>query len=223
MASYQIPQFLDSGDNILGPLNLIQFGYVLGGAFISFLIYTIFSAAIPAFGIFNLVPSALPLLFALFLAMGKFNGRNIEIYVMKWIVSKLKPQTLVFKRHAETADLDEKLAKISETAIQKEWAERIVEEQLAKTGVASFNTINSEDKAQRIRNLSFTIDTSMRNTLASVKAKEIELEGTQHTINVLANIKNKNRNYSQSPLLQPAPTPLKQTDQSSDEINFFKK
>jgi hypothetical protein len=223
MAVYQIPQFLDSGDKILGPLNMIQFGYVLFGAFVSFLVYTVVNLIFPFFGVFNFVPSALPLLFTAFLAMGKYNGRDVEIYVMKWIVAKFKPRILVFRRYADTYDLDLKLAKVSETAIQKEWEQRVQEEQLAKTGITTFDNSNSLDKASKIRSLSFSIDTSMRNTLASVRAKEINLEGTQHTINVINAIKQNNRNYSQSPLLQqPAPQALQQTSQSADDINFLK-
>ena len=221
MAQYQIPQFLDAGDKILGPLNLRQFGYVLVGAIAAFGVYSFTAALIPGLGFFALLPAAPVLGLTLYIAMGKYNGRDVEVYILKMILNIVKPKTLVYKRIPETADLDQKLAKVNQAAIEKEWAERLVEEQKAKNSkLYNFRTATNEQKVEQIRSLSFGVDTSVRNTLANVKQKELQIEATKHQVGVLTNIKNKNRQYSRSPLLE-APTPLQEIDATVDEMNFF--
>ena len=222
MAQYQIPQFLDAGDKILGPLNLRQFGYVLVGGIIAFAIYSFTQALFPQLGPFALLPAAPIFLFTLYLAMGKYNGRDVEVYILKMILNLFKPKTLVYHRIPELADLDQKLARVSQNAIENEWKERLVEAEKLKTNKAlSFRDSSSDQKAEQIRALSFGVDTSIRNTLANVKQKELKIEATQHQVGLLQNIKNKNRQYSRSPLLQNTPTPLQEIDQSIDEMNLF--
>jgi hypothetical protein len=222
MAQYQVPQFLESGDKILGPLNMRQFGYVLVGGFVSFIIYSIVSSSSPALGAFAIIPAAPVFLLSALIALGKYNGRDIEVYVFKFIVAKVKPRQLVYSRVPDMSDLEKKLGFVNETSIQKEWANRVAEQNATKNGIiANFRDGNSDEKAQKIRDLSFTIDSSVRNTLASVKSKEIELEEHKHNAALLTNIKNKNRQYSQSPLLNQTPKPLQQLDQTIGDINFL--
>ena len=221
MAQYQIPQFLDAGDKILGPLNLRQFGYVLVGGIIAFGIYSFVFALFPGLGFFAFLPAAPALGLTLYIAMGKYNGRDVEVYILKMIANLFKPKTLIYKRVPELADLDQKMARANQTAIEKEWAERLEEEQKTKNSkLHNFRTASNEKKVEQIRSLSFGVDTSIRNTLANVKQKELEIEATKHQVGLLTNIKNKNRQYSRSPLLE-APTPLQEIDNTVDEMNFF--
>lgn len=222
MASYQIPQFLDSGDKILGPLNLRQFGYALGGGFLGFIIYTIVQNIVPQAGFFALLPAAPIFGLAAYLALGKYNGRDSEIYVLQMVIYNLQPRLMKYRRLADVTDLNSKLAKLTVVNLEKEWQKRIQEQSNARNNkIKQFRDRNSEQKAEQIRDISFSVDTSLRNTLANVKRKEIQIEQHQHAMNVMQNIKQKNREYTQSPLLQQAPAPYRPTDSSADEVNFF--
>ncbi len=68
---FRVPQFIDMEDKIIGPLTLRQFGYVLGAAGISFLIWTFIPIRIIAFIL--IIPVA-----GLFLALAfvKINNRS---------------------------------------------------------------------------------------------------------------------------------------------------
>ncbi len=102
---FQVPQFIDVEDKIFGPLTIKQFIYLLGGAGISFIIYTFIK---------NIVIDAILIVpvigFALALAFYKINNKpfinvveaafnyyfNNKLYIWKKvdkpIVSKAAPQ-----------------------------------------------------------------------------------------------------------------------------------
>lgn len=68
---FRVPQFIDMEDKIVGPLTLKQFGYILGAAGFSFLIWTFIPIRIVA--IILIIPVA-----GLFLALAfvKINNRS---------------------------------------------------------------------------------------------------------------------------------------------------
>ncbi len=221
MASYQIPQFLDSGDKIFGPLNLRQFGYALGGAFFGYLIFLAVQSLVPGAGFFAILPAAPVLGLAAYLALGKYNGRDSEIYVLQMVIYNLKPRLMKYSRQADVSDLDSKLAQLSPGNIEKKWQKQLLEESNARNNkIKKFRDRNSEQKAAQIRDISFSVDTSIRNTLANVKRKQIQIEQHQHAMNVMHNIKQKNRDYTQSPLIN-TPAPLQATDAQTSELNYF--
>ena len=137
MPVYQIPQFLDSGDKILGPMNVRQFGYALAGGALSFVVYAIVGGLIPGLGIFAFLPSTPIMGLFAFLALGKYNGRDSEIYVLKFILFLQKPKQYKFRRGADAmAELDRKASKLTYENILAEWNKRVA----ALTSVTTFRS-----------------------------------------------------------------------------------
>lgn len=104
---FQVPQFIEVEDKIFGPLTIKQFIYLLGGAGLSFIIYTFVG---------NLYLSAIFIIpvvaFALALAFYKVNGKPfinvVEAAFTYYIGSKLYiwkkvDKTVTAKKAAENA------------------------------------------------------------------------------------------------------------------------
>jgi len=91
MAQFQVPQFIETEDKIVGPLTLKQFGYVGTAGFIIFLLYFVLSPLLwfLVAGIFAAI--------AVGFAFGKVNGRPIIAFVAAFIDSVWKPKVYVFK------------------------------------------------------------------------------------------------------------------------------
>lgn len=172
MAAYQVPQFLDSGDKILGPLNVRQFGYALGGFFVVVITYSIIQRAIPASGIYAFVPAVPPGLFSAYLALGKYNGRDADVYAYKFILYLLKPRFMSYRRLPYIDDLNAKLAEWSYTSILARWQTDQISQQDKHKNVESFRLLDSEEKADKIRNLGRLQDTTLINTLSKVQQIE---------------------------------------------------
>ena len=84
MPQFQVPQFIETEDKIVGPLTLKQFGYVGAAAFVIFLVAGIFAAA------------------AIGLAFGKVNGRPMMSFIVAFIDNIWKPKIYVFRPAAES-------------------------------------------------------------------------------------------------------------------------
>ena len=70
---YQVPQFIEIEDKIIGPLTLKQFVYLAGGAGLSYLVYAVTNPYLP---IFIVVALMLPVAaFGVALAFYKINNR----------------------------------------------------------------------------------------------------------------------------------------------------
>lgn len=219
MASYHIPQFLDSGDKILGPLNIRQFGYALAGGMLSFVLFTIFQSLLPGIGTYAIIP-VIPVIAVFgYLALGKYNGRDSEIYVLKIIIYALKPRLMVYTRVADNYDLDEHLAKLTYDNISKEWAARIAQNANQDN---NFDTNSTKAKAARIRELGLTIDIGQRNALQSVIRNTVANEINQNTLEALLP-QNQNHRYTQSLLINKkaniAPIGTQQND--AGDVNYF--
>jgi hypothetical protein len=90
---FNVPQFLEIEDKIIGPLTLKQFGYLAGGGSVIFLAY--FYA--PTKLIFVLV--SIPItLFAFAMAFVKINGRPFIYFLGSFINYFLKPKLFVWKK-----------------------------------------------------------------------------------------------------------------------------
>jgi len=215
MASYQIPQFLDSGDKILGPLNLRQFAYALSGFLFSALIFTSFQSIDPRIGVYALLPCLPVVVIFGYLALGKYNGRDAEVYVLKFILFMAKPRKMFYVRVPYTTDLDEKLAALSANQILKEWTLRVNKiKELEGNQLKTFNNLDALGRAQKIRSLGIQLDMGFYNTITSIKQQEIKLEN--------------NRNLLQgTPSTKPKiPTSINEAIQLNthlpeEEINFF--
>lgn len=181
MASYQVPQFLDSGDKILGPLNVRQFGYALGGFLLSVILYTVTQRLYPLSGWFAILPAVPVALLATFLALGKYNGRDTDVYALKFILFFLKPRIMAYRRLPYVEDLDSKLNDWTESAILNRWQKRLLDEvKNQKNTVQEFKQASTKEKIQKIKNISDLVDTNTLNTLAEVKRQEEMLTQIQN-------------------------------------------
>lgn len=192
MATYQIPQFLESGDKILGPLNVRQFGYALGGFFVSILIFTLTQSAFPTIGFYAILPAIPVLGLTAYIALGKYNGRDSEIYILKFILFNVKPRTMIYQRYPNNSDLDEKLATLTTDKITKEWASRVVQiKQLEKNELMGFDQMNAEERADKIRAMGTKLDMGFYNTLHKVRTGQLKLVQQQAVLTQLTQKPNK--------------------------------
>jgi PrgI family protein len=190
MASYQIPQFLDSGEKILGPMNLRQFGYALGGFMLCAAIFTFLNTLIPGIGLYALffiVPVAL---LAVYLALGKYNGRDSEVYVYKLLLFMLKPKNMVYQRQPYVDDLNKKMAEWSVDNISKRWARGFAKDKdLQKNEQNQYGKKGIKNKAQIIQFLGDNIDTSTTNALSKVKENELKNNLREVQLNKILELK----------------------------------
>ena len=178
MASYQIPQFLDSGDKILGPLNLRQFGYAMGFGFATFAVFQICFALVPSAGWFNLVPAAPFALLGAYLSFGKYNSRDAEIYVFAAILFNIKPRKLIYTRVPDLYDLEERLSAVTVNNIAGTMKKRLAKNISDKNGngMSDFNLQNRQDKAKKILQLANFQDNIATQTREKIVQMDIQKE-----------------------------------------------
>jgi hypothetical protein len=183
LSSYQVPQFLDSGDKILGPLNLRQFAYVLITFFICMIIFTFTSSLFPTAGFYAIIPAVPVALFGAFLSLGKYNGRDSEVYIVKWLTSFAKPKKMIYNRQPYLDDLNKRAVEWSAPKIQERWTKSISQIQEDDKDVYSdFRQIQSEKKADMIKDLGGGIDDGFYNTLSEVKRRELLIDSKEEMI-----------------------------------------
>ena len=88
---YEMPQFIEIEDKVVGPFTFRQFVYLAGGAGLSYIVFTVAGIFLPNYVAFVLViPVAI---FALALAFYKVNSRpfiyTVEFAVKYYLTSKL--------------------------------------------------------------------------------------------------------------------------------------
>lgn len=180
MASYQIPQFLDSGDKILGPLNLRQFGYALGGFLAGISIFSIVNSLFPTLGVLAWIPSIPVILLFAYLALGKFNGRDSDVYVYKFFFFTIKPKLMKYQRYPYVDDLNKKMAEWTFEKINKRWESSLLQKkQIAGNEYLTFNQENSELKAEKIQRLGNSLDNTLLNSMAEVQSKRLSIEAKE--------------------------------------------
>lgn len=182
MASFQVPQFLDSGDKILGPLNLRQFGYALGGFMISVMIFSIVNAYYPSAGLYGFLPAVPVAGLAAYAALGKYNGRDADFYIVRFVIFAIKPRFLKYSRLPDTADLDSKLNDWTEAKIKERWAKRLADQKTESNDPThKFNVAAATDKASTIRGLGQLLDKTVANAninyaMAEAKRQALQLQ-----------------------------------------------
>lgn len=92
MPKYQLPQFIDIEDKILGPLTLRQFLYFLGAGAILFIFWTLLKFE------YFLVAAIIVLGLATMFAFIKINGRPFHYFISNFIKFIFKPQRYIWKR-----------------------------------------------------------------------------------------------------------------------------
>lgn len=193
MASYQIPQFLDSGEKILGPMNLRQFGYALGGFMVCAAIFTVLNALIPGIGyyaLFFVVPIAI---LAAYLALGRYNGRDSEIYVYKLALFILKQKNMVYQRQPYMDDLDKKQAEWTFDSISKRWARGFSRDQDTQKDKQNEYGEQNTNKTKRFRDLGQSLDSSTNNALSEVKKRELEVDSKEAMLKEVLKMKKKQK------------------------------
>lgn len=188
MAMYQIPQFLDSGDKIFFAFNFIQLIFFIIGFFLSLITYYFISFLFPNIGIYAVVP-AVPFFFSfLYLAAGKFNGRDTYLYIGKFIKLFLTSPKLTYAHVADLSDLYEKFGSLDYENKAKELEARYSDATEAKA--KSYLTGTTDSKTQFIKDLGSNLDANYINTSALIAEKDAKLAQRQQ---LLDDIMNKNK------------------------------
>lgn len=93
MLQFEIPQFIDIEDHIIGPFTLKQFAFVGTGVLLDVALFRIFKFTIPFFFL------AFPItLLALVISFGKFNGRRVYNIVPIFIKFISSPKIYIYSR-----------------------------------------------------------------------------------------------------------------------------
>ena len=90
---FNVPQFLDIEDKVIGPLTLKQFGYLAGAGGVIFMIYTV----VPNFALFILLSIPVFLL-GVALAFVKINGRPFINLVVSFVTYMFKPKLYIWRK-----------------------------------------------------------------------------------------------------------------------------
>lgn len=98
---FQVPQFIDIEDKIVGPLTLKQFIYIAGNAGLAFVSYRL----IPI-GIIGVILAILFLSFGGLLAFYQYNNRPLINLVSAAFSFYTKPQLYIWKPHQKPAKDD---------------------------------------------------------------------------------------------------------------------
>jgi hypothetical protein len=188
MAMYQIPQFLDSGDKVFFSFNFIQLIYLLLGFFISVGIFYFVSFLFPSIGIYAIVP-AVPSFFGfLYLAAGRFNGRDTYLYVGKFIKIFTSSSRLTFQHIADLSDLEQKFGSLDLDTKVKEFDAKYATLTEAKAKDMALGT--TDKKTEYIKQLGSNLDANYINTSAYIADKDAKLKERQA---ILDDLMNKNR------------------------------
>jgi PrgI family protein len=191
MASYQIPQFIDSGEKIFLGMNVRQFAYALAGFFGTVLIFVTIQNTVAGIGWYAIIPAIPLILFSLYLSMGKFNGRDSEIYVLKGIIYFTKPREMKYQRRPDYTVVSQKLAELTPEKILTRWnRESQQQNQDTKDQVLIFQSSDTRSRASQIRKLGRNvIDNSNQNIAELIRRKEITAQHTDEIINAVQNLK----------------------------------
>ena len=173
MPSYQIPQFLDSGDKIFMGMNVRQFAYALVGFFISVVIFNVF---FPAVGNYSFVLVAPVATLSAYIALGKYNGRDSEIYIFKGIIFWTKPRKMKYARDMDFTEVNLKLSQLRYEVVNKAMEDRLISNnKIAMDPLTEFRTQNAQGKATTIRHLGKSLDDQFFNTAKVVISKEVKI------------------------------------------------
>ena len=174
MPSYQIPQFLDSGDKIFLGMNVRQFAYALAGFFICVIIFNLFFPAVNNYAFVFVAPVAL---LTAYISLGKYNGRDSEIYIFKSIIFFTKPRKHKYARDMDMIDINYQLSQLTFEVKNKELDKRLIDNtKTLNDPLANFRQQNSTDKANKIKQLGKKLDIQYFNSTKDVISKEIKIQ-----------------------------------------------
>lgn len=105
MEQYQLPQFIDVEDRIIGPLTLKQFLWLLGGAAALFTVWSFTD-------LFLFIILAIPVgAFFTALAFYKINGRPFLFFIYTFILYFVQPKFFLWDRVVDTRDIETEKSK----------------------------------------------------------------------------------------------------------------
>ena len=189
MASYQIPQFLDSGDKIFLGMNIRQFAYALVGFMLCVLI---FNVLFPSIGNFSFVPVAPLGLFFFYLCLGKYNGRDAEIYIFKVIIFASKPRFMKYTRDYDLSEIYTKLYNNTYSKVLAELDGRVaIQKYVSQDPLATFSTQDSDVKAETIKKLGRNLDQKMINVGKTVVSQEVKIERHRQLLEAISKQRNR--------------------------------
>lgn len=173
MPSYQIPQFLDSGEKIFLNLNIRQFAYALAGGGIGVgLFYGIGQTFLPQLGWFNLI-FCVPALPFIYLAVGKYNGRDSEVYVFKSIIYFLKPRLMKFTKLPDNSDLDKKMSEWTYDKVLNRWRGIDSDQKaLENNAYKAFEDSSASERIKTIQSLAKKVNDPTVNIATTISYKE---------------------------------------------------
>lgn len=164
-------------------MNIRQFAYFLVGFFVCVLVYSVTQAIYPPIGVYAVVP-AIPFgLFFAYLALGKFNGRDSEIYVLKAVIYFTKPRKMKYQRNPDYSEIDKKAAEWTFEKVAARWNIEVSKQK--EIDSSEYNTFEQADyptKVSQIRNLAKTVNEPTTTVMMTVKERERQLEQTQKKI-----------------------------------------
>ncbi len=182
---YQIPQFLDSGDKVFFSLPFIQLIYLLVGFFSAIGVYYFVLFLFPALGIYGIIPAIPFFLVFLYLAIGRFNGRDTYLYVGKFIKLFTTSPHMTYTHQADLSDLFEKFGSLDIYLKMKEFDARYEKISAQKAKELSMGTV--ERKTQYIKELGSNLDANYINTSAYIAEKDAKLKTRQELLDELTN------------------------------------
>ena len=106
---YQVPQFIEVEDKVIGPFTVKQFVYLVGGAGMSFIIYTF----LPIYIAFILIAGVIPL--SLALAFYKINNKPFIDFLESAFMFYTKKNLYIWKKEEKKIEVK---AKETESAAQ---------------------------------------------------------------------------------------------------------
>ncbi len=98
---YNIPQFIDTEDKVIGPLTIKQFLWLLGGGGIIFLIWT-FAGSMFIFFVFSAPIAGI----AVIMAFKKMNGKSMIDVVINFFKLSTSPKKYIWKKENKNNEWD---------------------------------------------------------------------------------------------------------------------
>ena len=89
---FQVPQFIETEDKIVGPLTLQQFLYIAAGAALCFLLFFFLQTGLWLFFVIIIMPIFISLAFV------QINGRSLPVVMMAALGYYWKPRFYIWKR-----------------------------------------------------------------------------------------------------------------------------
>jgi hypothetical protein len=228
MPVYQVPQFLDSGDKILGPLNVRQFVYLMVGVFLNAGLFQLVQSVFPGIDIVGfvfLIPTV-----ALFgyLALGQYNGLDAEVYVLKVILYVLKPRIMTYRRMPYHEDLNKQFSEANFTKINEKMLQRVaLKKKMESDEYYQFSKADPETKAKRIRELGVFIDRGYGNILTELGRNELVMQEKQKFLQkqkMEKNARDNSNKFMKPDILQVddlRKQNLQNNGNQSNSVNFF--